>query len=117
MGAVLIAAFAAAGSATGLVSLVLSAIRRTAAERRLKKALSRNRDHLRKLEEVEVNLISDPNSVKLQEARQIISSLPGVSDSDKSEILRTLSEGSSRSEANYVAKLLEGQETVRDTSE
>jgi hypothetical protein len=116
MPALLIAIGALAGSAGGLVSVILKALRHTVAERKMKQVLQEDdTDNAAKLESLTKNLQNDPDPTSLYEAQRILTSLTGtLSNSDKSDILSVLDRGSDRSKANYIAKLVEDAGTGTD---
>jgi hypothetical protein len=118
MGALLIAIGALAGSAGGLVSVILKALRHTTAERKMKQVLKEDdTDNAARLEALTKHLGDDPDPASLSEAQKILSSLAGtLSDSEKSDILGVLDRGSDRSKANYITKLVGDVEADADTS-
>lgn len=91
----------------GLSGVIASTIRRFRAEGKLKAELNKDDVQLRRLEALTKDLVKDPDPAKLEEARRILDSLTQkLSDSDRSEILKTLDRVSDQSKANYISKLV-----------
>ena len=83
----------------------------------MKQALKDDTDNSAKLEALSQNLVNDPDPMRLQEARQIISTLAEtLSDSERSDILGVIDRGSDQSKANYISKLVEDKTAGVDAS-
>jgi hypothetical protein len=101
---------------SGLGGVIASTIRRFKAEGKLKAVLNEDDVQLRRLEALTKDLVKDPDPAKLEEARRILDSLTQeLSDSDRSEILKTLDRVSDQSRANYISKLVEDVEENRSS--
>jgi hypothetical protein len=98
-------------SLSGLSGVIASTIRRFKVERKLQAVLNEDDVQLRRLEALTKDLGKNPDPVRLEECRQILDSLTQkLSDSDRSEILKTLDRVSDQSRANYISKLVEDVE-------
>ena len=115
MSAVLFGALGAIGAFIGLLSTIFKNIRHSLAEKRLQREIKSHKDEVRKLEGMTGLTEARPNPVQLAEASEIITSIANKLDnSDRSDILTTLAQGSDKSKANYIVKLVKDQEQVVD---
>src|SRR5215467_9542303 len=115
MSAVLFAALGASGAIAGLFNTIFKNIRHSLAEKRLQREIKSHKDEVRKLEGMTGLTEAHPNPVQLAEASEIITSIANkLDDSDRSDILTTLAQGSDKSKANYIVKLVKDQEEAAD---
>jgi hypothetical protein len=106
-----ISALAALSSLAAAAGVIRATIGKARADRNLRKMLDENEVQLRMLEAFKNDLGKNPDPIKVEEARRIIDSLTQkMSQSDRSEILKTLDRVSDQSRANYISKLIEDAE-------
>jgi hypothetical protein len=107
-----------AASATGLANVIWANIRHTMAERKLKRELRKDGANSIRLKALTQDLVNNPDPVKVEEARQILSKLADKLDkSDRSDILAILDRRSDQSKANYISKLVETEKVSGNSSD
>jgi hypothetical protein len=106
-------------AAGGLISSIARIFAHSRAEKKLTQAIGTDSEVVKKLEGVKLSLESDSPSIEsVTRARQIIADRTDItltlSDKEKKDILRTLGQGSDRSKANYIIKLIDEAQSDSD---
>ena len=107
MDAIALAAIAA--GASGLLSAVARLITHSLAERSLVASMKSRQNELRELESLRASLeAGTPDPELITRARQILQYLAGsLTEKQERDILQTLDQGSDKSKANYIVKVLD----------
>jgi hypothetical protein len=109
MAAIILVAISGLGGLIGLISVILATVQHELAERALVRTMRNQKETLQRLEALRRGLeVNSPDAEKVTEASRIVGAAAEVlSNRYRSDILATLNQGSGRSKASYIAKLVD----------